>query len=79
MFLLAVQIRSIVVCDLSDCSVFPSCWQMELLWVVLVYCLIKSALTPNRICLLPGIMRATVYLFIFSVVDFSLMRILLWF
>lgn len=63
MFLLAVRIRSIVVWDLSDCSVSPSCWQMEPLWVVLVYCLIKSALTLNRIWLLPGIMRATVFLF----------------
>lgn len=63
MFLLAVQIRSVVVCGLSDGSVSPSCWQMELLWVVLVFCLIKSALTPNRIWLFPGIMRDTVFLF----------------
>lgn len=62
MFLLAAQIRSIVVCDLSDYSVSPSCWQMELLWVALVHCLIKSALTPNRIWLFPGIMGDTVFL-----------------
>lgn len=35
---------------------------MELHCLVLFYCFVKSALTPNGIWLFPGIMRHTVFL-----------------
>lgn len=74
-FLLALQIRSIVVvCDFSSNGVYPSCWQMELLCSVLFHCSVKSALTQNGFGHFRGLWDIE-----FFMVDFSLMRILLCF